>query len=53
MASKAFLNIPKEKQDREALRKILLRSKGSRSIKVAYEAGCFGYWLHDPLVRRV
>jgi transposase len=36
----------------EALRKLLLRFKGARSIKVAYEAGCFGYWLHDRLVSR-
>lgn len=38
--------------DWEALRKLLLRFKGAKSIKVTYEAGCFGYWLHDHLVSR-
>lgn len=38
--------------DWEALRKLLVRLKGARSIKVAYEAGYFGYWLHDRLVSR-
>jgi len=36
----------------EALRKLLLRFKGANSIKVTYEAGYFGYWLHDRLVSR-
>ena len=36
--------------DWEALRKLLLRFKGAGSIKVAYEAGYFGFWLHDRLV---
>jgi transposase len=36
----------------EALRKLLLRFKGAKSVKVTYEAGCFGYWLHERLVSR-
>jgi transposase len=38
--------------DWEALRTLFLRFKGAKSIKVAYEAGCFGYWLHERLVSR-
>jgi len=35
--------------DWEVLRILLRRYKGS-PIQVVYEAGCFGFWLHDRLV---
>ena len=34
----------------EALKKILGRYKG-HEIETVYEAGYFGYWLHDKIVR--
>jgi hypothetical protein len=34
---------------REALKRILCRYKGHR-INTVYEAGYFGFWLHDHLV---
>jgi transposase len=33
----------------EVLRMLLQRYRGS-SIQVVYEAGCFGFWLHDRLI---
>ena len=34
----------------EALKKILVRYKG-HEVETVYEAGYFGYWLHDKIVR--
>jgi transposase len=34
----------------EALEKLLNWCKEAQSVEVVYEAGCFGFWLHDRIV---